>query len=114
LNATQELQVHTDDVSILGENTSTIMKNKEALLQDSREVGLEVNTDKTISRHQNAGHNHNLLTANKSFDNVEKLEHLGNNSNKSKLHSLRNKEQINLGGCLLTFCSVSCLAVPKI
>jgi len=30
-----------------------------------------------LSRHQNVGQNHNLLTANKSFDNVAKLQSLG-------------------------------------
>jgi hypothetical protein len=43
------------------------MKNTEALLQASMEVGLEVNTEKTeymvMSRHQNVGQNHDLLIA---------------------------------------------------
>jgi len=45
----------------------------------SREFGLEVNTEKTkcmiISHHQNAGQNHTLLVANKSFENVSELKY---------------------------------------
>jgi len=44
-------------------------------------VGLEVNTEKTkymvMSHHQNAGQNHNLLTANKTFKNLATFKCLG-------------------------------------
>jgi len=43
-----------------------------------------------VSRHQNVGQNRNLLTANKSFENVAKINLFGKNSNKSKVHSRRN------------------------
>jgi len=50
------------------------------LLEASREVGLEVNTQKTkytvMAHHQNAGQNHNLLVANKSFGNVARFWYL--------------------------------------
>jgi hypothetical protein len=51
------------------------------VLEASREVGREVNTDKTkymvVSRHQNAGQDHTLLFANKSFENVANFKYLG-------------------------------------
>jgi hypothetical protein len=47
----------------VGDNISTTKKKTEALLEASREVGLEVNTEKTkyspMSHHQNAEQNHN-------------------------------------------------------
>jgi hypothetical protein len=49
------------------------------LLQAGREVGLEVNTEKSkymlVSHHQNVGQNHNFLTVNKSFKNVAKFKY---------------------------------------
>ena len=47
----------------------------------NKEMELEVNTDKTkymvVSRDQNAGHNHNTKTDNRSFEMVEELKYLG-------------------------------------
>jgi len=54
--------VYADDINILGESVHTIMENIEALLVASKEIGLEVNADKTkymvMSRDQNAGGSH--------------------------------------------------------
>jgi hypothetical protein len=51
------------------------------LLEACKEVYLQANIEKTkymvISRHQNSGQNHNLLTASKSSENVKKLKYLG-------------------------------------
>jgi hypothetical protein len=47
LNGTHQLMIYADDVNILVENINVVNKNKEALLEDSKEVGLEVNRKET-------------------------------------------------------------------
>jgi len=49
------------------------------MLEASREVGLQVNTEKTeymiVSHYQNVGQNHNLLIAIKFFENVTEFKY---------------------------------------
>jgi hypothetical protein len=58
LNGTHQLLVYTDDVSLLGDIINTIKENREALIDTTKEVGLEIKTKKNKymfpSRHQNA------------------------------------------------------------
>jgi hypothetical protein len=72
LNGTHQLLVYTDDVNILGGSVHAIKKNTDALVVPSKEIGLEVNSEKTkymvMSRDQNAGQNHNMKLDNKSFE----------------------------------------------
>jgi hypothetical protein len=49
LNGTHQLLVHADDVNLLGGSVDTIQKNTETLIDANKEVGLEVNTEKTKS-----------------------------------------------------------------
>ena len=47
LNGTHQLLFFADDVNILGGSVHTVKKNAETLLVASKEIGLEVNVDKT-------------------------------------------------------------------
>jgi hypothetical protein len=47
LNGTYRVLVYVDDMNLLGDNTDAIKKNKKTLTEDSKDTGLEVNTEKT-------------------------------------------------------------------
>jgi hypothetical protein len=55
LNWTHQLLAYADDVNLLGDNIDTIKKNTDILIDASKEIGLEINVDKTkymlLSRH---------------------------------------------------------------
>jgi hypothetical protein len=81
LNGTHQLLAYAADVNLLGDNIDTIEKNTETLIDASKEVGLEINVEKTkymlLSRNQNAGQNRDIEIAYKSFENVSQLKNLG-------------------------------------
>jgi hypothetical protein len=91
LNGTHQLLAYADDVNLPGDNIDTIKKNVEILIDASKEVGLEINVEKTkymlLSRHQNVGQNRDIKIANRSFENVSQFKYLGNDSNKPKFDS---------------------------
>jgi hypothetical protein len=64
----------------LGDNIHTVNKNTEITFYSSKDVGLEVNAEKTkhllLFRDQNAGQNRHISIANRQFENVAEFKHL--------------------------------------
>jgi hypothetical protein len=81
LKVTHQHLVYADDFNTLGGSVHTIKKNTDALLVGSKEIGLDVNADKTkymvVSRDQSAGQSHNIETDSSFFERVEKFKYLG-------------------------------------
>ena len=82
LNGTHQLLVYAHYVNILGGSVHTVEKNTEALVVvASKEIGLEVNADKTeysvTSRDQNAGQSHNIKIDNSSKEREKEFKYLG-------------------------------------
>jgi hypothetical protein len=75
LNGTHQLMAYADDVNILGGNVHTVKKNAEALVVADKEIGLEVNADKSkymvMSRNQNTGRSDSMKIDNMSIERVE-------------------------------------------
>jgi hypothetical protein len=92
LNGTYQLLVYADDVNLLGDIVYTINKNTKTVNDTSKEVSLEENAGKIkrvlMSRHQNAGRNHNAMTAKRSFEeglsSMESVSYLAFSSKKRR------------------------------
>jgi hypothetical protein len=81
LNGTRQLLAYADDLNLLGDNIDAIKKDTEALIDVTKEVGLEINVEKTkymlLSREQNMRQNRDIKIANRSFENVPQFKYLG-------------------------------------
>jgi hypothetical protein len=69
------------DINLLGDSINTIKENTVTLLEVSRDVGLEINAEKTkymtMSHRPISGQNQNIRIANELFENVAKFKYLG-------------------------------------
>jgi hypothetical protein len=93
--------VYTDDINLLGDSINTIKGNTKTLSEASRNVGLEINAEKTkhmiMSHHPNLGQNQNTRTANELFGNVAKFRYLGmKQTNQNDIHD-EIKSRLNSG-----------------
>jgi hypothetical protein len=80
LNGTHQLSAYDDVVNIVGENLDTINKNTKALLDASKEVGLQVNQEKTkymlMTCSQRIGQKQSIKRANRSFEDATLFKYL--------------------------------------
>jgi hypothetical protein len=103
LNGTQ-LLVYADDVNLLGDSVNIINENSETLLQASRDVGLEINAEKTkymiTSRHPNSGQNQNTRRTNETFEKVARFRYMETTlTNKNYIHDETESRLISGNAC---------------
>jgi hypothetical protein len=101
LNGTHQLLAYTDDLNLLGDNTDTIKKNTEILIDSSRKVSLEIKVEETkymlLSRRQNVRLNRDIKIANRSFENVSQFSYLGTTVTNQNLVQEEIKRRLNSG-----------------
>jgi hypothetical protein len=100
--------VYADDINLVGDSTNTIKEYTETLLGASRDIGLEINAEKTkymiMSPHPKSGQNQNIRIANEPFENVANFKYLGMTlTNQNDIHE-EIKSRLNSGNAC--YCSV--------
>jgi hypothetical protein len=88
-------------IIFLGDIINTIKNSTKFLLEAGRDVGLEINAQKTkymiMSRHPNSGQNQNIRTANESFQSMATFKYLGTTlTNQNDIHD-EIKSRLNSG-----------------
>ena len=107
MNEKYQLLVYADDVNMLGENLQTVRENTDIVIKASKDIGLEVNSEKTkymiTSRQQTMVQNKNIVIENLSLEKVEKFKYLGvtvKNTNDIREEIKRKNKH---GKCVLLF-----------
>jgi hypothetical protein len=101
LNGTHQLLAYADGANLLEDSIDTAKKDTETLTDASKEVGLEINVEKTkymlLSHHQNVGQNWDIKIANRSFENVSQFKYLGTIVTNQNLIQEEIKRRMNYG-----------------
>jgi hypothetical protein len=117
LNGTHQLLTYADDVNLLGDNIATVKKNTESLTDANKEVGLEINVEKTKnmlqSCHQDASKNCGIKIANRLFENVSQFKYLRTTVTNQNFIQEEIKSSLNSGNACYTiqsktFCPPIC------
>src|SRR5215469_12814026 len=101
LTGTHQLLAYADDVNVLGGSVHTVKENAEAVVAATKEIGLEVNADKTkymvMSREGNAGRGHSVKIDNSAIERVEEFKYLGVTLTDQNSIQEEIKSRLNLG-----------------
>ena len=113
--------VYADDVNMLVRSINTIKENARAWVVPTKEIGLDVNADKTkymiMSWDQNAGRSHSMKNDNSSFERVGELKYLGTYfTNQNYIHGKKLRADWSHRILAIIRCRIFCLPVcyPKI
>jgi hypothetical protein len=91
----------------LGGSVQTVKENAEALVVATKEIGLEVNADKTkymvMARDQNAGRSHSMKIDNGSIERVEEFKYLGTTLTNENSIQAEIKSRLKLGNACYYF-----------
>jgi len=115
LHGKHQLLVYADDINILGGSVHALKENAEALAVASKEIGLEVNDDKTkyvvMSQDQNAGRSHNIKTGKSYYERVEEFRYLETTLTYQNYIQEEIKTRLKLGNVCIIHCRIFCLPV---
>ena len=114
LNGTHQLLVHADGVNVLGGSVHNVKGKVEALIVTSKEIGLDVITDKSKSmvmhRNQNAGRSHRMKI-NNSFGRVEEFKYLATNITDQNCIEEKLRADLSHGMLAVIRCRIFCIPV---
>jgi hypothetical protein len=88
-------------MNVLEDDINTINRNTETLIDANKEVGIEVNVEKTkymlVSCDQKAGQNRDIKVGNRSFENVSQFKYLGTTVTNQNLIQEEIRRRLNSG-----------------